>query len=145
MEENKVNLYFVPNTKNETGGQFYNLYINRGERLDLKPFLSDLDDDISDLVKVVKKEDKSFRTAGGMILKKDDEFQSVNVYSQAEEGINISPEAQSNYKILVELVKLSNWQAEQLIETQKKIQELTEILGISEDEEKDYEKIKRKF
>lgn len=141
---NKVNLYFVPNTKNETGGQFYNLYINRGERLDLTPFLEEVDD-IGDLAKKVKKEDKTFKSTGGMILKRDDEFQSVDVYSPDEEGINITPEEQSNYKILVELVRLSNWQAEQLIETQRKIQELTEILGISDEEEIENEKVKRKF
>lgn len=144
MEENKVNLYFVPNTKNETGGQFYNLYINRGERLDLKPFLSSIDD-ISKLAKKVRKEDKTFKSAGGMILKRDDEFQSVEVYSPDEEGINISPEKQNDYKILLGLVKLSNWQAEQLIETQKKIQAMTEILGISEEEEIKNEKVKRKI
>ena len=129
MEENKVNLYFVPNTKNETGGQFYNLYVNRGERLDLRPFLASIGDDIE-----VSKEDESFKGTGGMILKRDDEFQSVDVYSPNKEGINISPEQQTTYNQLLELVTLSNQQAQALIETQQKIQALTESLGLGEEE-----------
>lgn len=134
MEENKVNLYFVPNTKNETGGQFYNLYVNRGERLDLAPFLASIGDDIDKLTDEVSKEDKSFKGTGGMILKRDDEFQSVDVYSPNKEGINISPEQQTTYNQLLELVTLSNQQAQALIETQQKIQALTESLGLGEEE-----------
>ncbi len=134
MEENKVNLYFVPNTKNETGGQFYNLYVNRGERLDLRPFLASIGDDIDKLADEVSKEDESFKGTGGMILKRDDEFQSVDVYSPNKEGINISPEQQTTYNQLLELVTLSNQQAQALIETQQKIQALTESLGLGEEE-----------
>ena len=134
MEENKVNLYFVPNTKNKTGGQFYNLYVNRGERLDLRPFLASIGDDIDKLTDEVSKEDESFKGTGGMILKRDDEFQSVDVYSPNKEGINISPEQQTTYNQLLELVTLSNQQAQALIETQQKIQALTESLGLGEEE-----------
>lgn len=130
MDDNKVNLYFVPNTKNETGGQFYNLYVNRGERLDLKPFLARIGDQIDSLTDEVTKEDETFKGAGGMILKRDDEFQSVDVYSPNQDRINITPEQQNTYNELLGLVTLSNLQVQLLIQTQQKILELTESLGL---------------
>lgn len=133
MEKNKVNLYFVPNPKNERGGQFYNLYVNRGERLDLRPFLESVGKDVDKLTDTVKKEDETFKPAGGMILKRDDEFESVDVYSPNQEGINISPEQQTTYTTLLDLVKMSNEQAQALIETQQRIQALIESLGLSQE------------
>ena len=146
MEENKVNLYFIPNTKNKSGGQFYNLYVNRGEKLDLKPFLDTIGDEIDKLKDEVVKKDKTFKSTGGMILKKDDEFQSVEVYSPNQEGINISPENQNIYRTLLELINLSKIQAQDLIETQQKIKKLTKFLGLDNKEGKIYnEKNKRQF
>ena len=135
MEEkndNKVNVYFVPNMKNPIGGQFYNLYVNRGEQLDLKPFLEIVKGDVDKLIPKVREEDASFKGAGGMILKQGDEFQSASVYSPNEGGINLTPEQQETYNRLLTLVELSSQQAEQLMETQKQIEELTGKLGLEQ-------------
>ena len=135
MEEkndNKVNVYFVPNMKNPIGGQFYNLYVNRGEQLDLKPFLESVKGDVDKLIPQVREEDASFKGAGGMILRQGDEFQSASVYSPNEGGIKLTPEQQETYNRLLTLVELSSQQAEQLMETQKQIEELTGKLGLEQ-------------
>lgn len=64
----KVNVYLIPNFKN-TGGKFYNICTNVGERLDLSNIETFED---------AKKIDASFTKKGGLILKKDEEIGSVS-------------------------------------------------------------------
>lgn len=135
MEEtntNKVHVYFVPNMKNPKGGQFYNLYINRGEKLDLDPFVKSVKGNVDKLVSKVNEEDESFKGVGGMILKQGDEFQSATAYSPNDGSVNLTPEQQDTYNQLLTLVELSSQQAQQLMETQKQIEELTGQLGIEQ-------------
>lgn len=64
----KVNIYLIPNFKN-TGGNFYTICTNEGERLDLSEVKS---------FEEAKKLDSTLVKKGGVILKKDEEIESVN-------------------------------------------------------------------
>ena len=64
----KVNIYLIPNFRN-TGGKFYTICTNVGERLDLSE-ISSFED--------AKKLDDSIVKRGGVILKQDEEIESVN-------------------------------------------------------------------
>lgn len=70
----KVNIYLIPNFKN-TGGKFYTICTNIGEKLDLSSIVSD---DINKTLEEVQKIDSSFKKSGGIILKRDEEIDSVN-------------------------------------------------------------------
>ena len=64
----KVNIYLIPNFRN-TGGKFYIICTNIGERLDLSEITS---------FEEAKKLDDSLVKRGGVILKQDEEIESVN-------------------------------------------------------------------
>ena len=90
-----VNIYFVPNFKNTSGGLFLDCYANQGEYLDLKNILPttvfnfDLpgtrenpdepakNDPISDYVK--KNYDPTFRRIGGIILRLGERFRNISI------------------------------------------------------------------
>lgn len=107
MEARNVNIYFVPNNKNKIGGRFYNVYINRNEKLDLGPFLNSIIE-IDELEEKVQEQDSTFKTTGGIILKKDEEIKSATVYTENNGDINISYEQQDAYDRWIQLDKLSN-------------------------------------
>lgn len=107
MEAKKVNIYFVPNDKNKKGGRFYNVYVNRNERLDLSSFLNSLLD-IDELDDAVQKEDKTFKKTGGIIIKSDEEIESATVYTSNNGEISLSIEEQSEYERWMALDKLSD-------------------------------------
>ena len=66
--KNKVNIYLIPNFRN-TGGKFYTICTNVGERLDLSNIHS-----YEEALKI----DKDIVKRGGLILKKDEEISSVS-------------------------------------------------------------------
>lgn len=107
-----VNVYFVPNPKTPVeGGRFYNCYINRVENLDLGQILPlNLEELIPQGMDVDSIEwyiqdryDPTFKTAGGIILNKDETIGNVNVFKPSDGRIGITPEEHSKYKELEEL------------------------------------------
>ena len=114
---NNVNVYFVPNPNSPIeGGRFYNCYINRVKNLDLGKLLPE---DVLDLDKVVPKGmdvdsiewyiqeyfDDSFKTAGGIILNRDETIGNVNVFRPSGGSVGITPEENEQRKQLQELSK----------------------------------------
>lgn len=114
---NNVNVYFVPNPKSPIeGGRFYNCYINRVKNLDLGKLLPE---DVLDLDKVVPKGmdvdsiewyiqeyyDDTFKTAGGIILNRDETIGNVNVFRPSGGPVGITPEENKQRKQLQELSK----------------------------------------
>lgn len=112
-----VNVYFVPNPKSPIeGGRFYNCYINRVKNLDLGKLLPE---DVLDLDKVVPKGmdvdsiewyiqeyyDDTFKTAGGIILNRDETIGNVNVFRPSGGPVGITPEENEQRKQLQELSK----------------------------------------
>ena len=112
MDSQKVNIYFVPNDKNKTGGRFYNVYLNRKEKLDLKPFLDNTN--IDELEEKIG--DATFKKAGGIILRRNDSIVSATVYTQSSGTIELNHEQLDAYQRLLELEKLSD----ELYKTRKK-------------------------
>lgn len=109
-----VNVYFIenPNTPIE-GGRFYNCYINRVQNLDLGELLPlDLDSIVPEGMDVDSVEwyvqqnyDKTFKTAGGIILSKDETIGNVNIFKPSDGKIGITKEEKSKYDELEELGK----------------------------------------
>lgn len=64
----KLNIYFIPEFK-KTGGKFYTICTNEGEKLDISSISS---------YEEAKKLDSTFAKRGGLILKKDEEIGSVS-------------------------------------------------------------------
>ncbi len=64
----KVNIYLIPNFRN-TGGKFYTICTNIGERLDLSEITS---------FEEAKKLDDSLAKRGGVILKQNEEIESIS-------------------------------------------------------------------
>lgn len=95
-----VNVYFIPNNKSPLdGGRFYNCYINRVDNLDLSQILPlDLDSivptemDIDSVEWYVQEHfDPTFKTAGGIILNKDETIGNVSVFRPNDGTVGISP------------------------------------------------------
>jgi len=107
MEAKNVNIYFVPNNKNKIGGRFYNVYLNREERLDLAPFLDSVVD-IQELEPTVQKEDETFKAAGGIIIKQNETIGSATVYAPDNGEIKLNSEEEMTYAKWLELENLSN-------------------------------------
>ena len=112
-----VNVYFIPNPNSPIeGGKFYNCYINRVKNLDLGKLLSE---DVLDLDKVVPKGidvdsiewyiqkyyDETFKTAGGIILNRDETIVNVNVFRPSGGSVGITPEENEQRMQLQELSK----------------------------------------
>lgn len=100
-ESSNVNVYFIPNNKSPLdGGRFYNCYINRVGNLDLSQILPlDLDSivptemDIDSVEWYVQEHfDPTFKTAGGIILNKDETIGNVSVFRPNDGTVGISPE-----------------------------------------------------
>lgn len=96
-----VNVYFIPNNKSPLdGGRFYNCYINRVGNLDLSQILPlNLDSivptemDIDSVEWYVQEHfDPTFKTAGGIILNKDETIGNVSVFRPNDGTVGISPE-----------------------------------------------------
>ena len=96
-----VNVYFIPNNKSPLdGGRFYNCYINRVGNLDLSQILPlDLDSivptemDIDSVEWYVQEHfDPTFKTAGGIILNKDETIGNVSVFRPNDGTVGISHE-----------------------------------------------------
>ena len=101
-----VNVYFIPNKKSPIdGGRFYNCYINRVNNLNLEEILPlNLDSIVPpemdiDSVEwyVQEKADPTFKTAGGIILNKDETIGNVNVFRPNDGKIGISPEEKEKH------------------------------------------------
>lgn len=76
-----VHVYFYENSKAPSeGGKFYNVYISRNERLDLRKIVPS-GMDIDSVEWYVRQVDKSFKTVGGIILFRDEKISSISVYS----------------------------------------------------------------
>jgi len=109
-----VNVYFVPNPKSPIeGGRFYNCYINRVSNLDLGQIVPlNLDEivpkgmDVDSLEWYIQEyHDSTFKTAGGIILNKDETIGNVNVFKPEDGKIGITPEENARFKELQELGK----------------------------------------
>ncbi len=68
LPKRKINIYLIPNFKN-TGGKFYTICTNVGEKLDLSEISS---------FEEAKKLDSNLVKRGGVILKQDEEIDSVS-------------------------------------------------------------------
>ena len=113
MEE--VNMYFVLNTKNPNGGQFYNIYVNEGKKIDLSKFdTSDIDKFYLD----VKKIDDTFKKAGGLIIGRTKKIGSLTMYTLDKGGMNLSLEEEKAYLDWLELDRKSNELYDRLTEIQ---------------------------
>ena len=66
-ETKKVNIYLIPNFR-KTGGKFYTICTNVGEKLDLSNITS---------YEEAKQLDETFTKRGGLLLKKDEEIDYV--------------------------------------------------------------------
>ncbi len=120
MEE--LNMYFVINKKNPNGGNFYNIYVNEGEKLDLSKYDTT---DIDKFYEEVKLDDPTFKKAGGLIIGKLKTIGSLTMYTKDNGGVNISMEEQDAYNEWLELDKKSNELYEQLSQIQKEKNELS--------------------
>ena len=120
-----VNVYFVPNPKSPMdAGKFYNVYISRAQNLDLEDILPlKLDDIVPNEMDVDSIEwyvqeyhDPTFKTAGGIILNKDETIGNVNIFQPSDGKIGITPEEKTRYQELEELSK----QVKEIINRKKK-------------------------
>lgn len=86
-----VNIYFIPNSKSPTdGGRFYNCYINRADNLDLSAIMPL---DIDSLEWYVQEHiDDTFKTAGAIILNRDETIGNVSVFKPNDGTIGVQPE-----------------------------------------------------
>ena len=107
-----VNVYFIPNPNTPVdGGRFYNCYINRVDNLDLGEILPlDLESivppgmDVDSIEWYVQeKYDPTFKTAGGIILNKDETIGNVSVFKPSDGTVGITPEEKGKYEQLKEL------------------------------------------
>lgn len=124
---NELNMYFVLNNKNPNGGNFYNIYSNEGEKIDISKY------DISDLDKFleeVKKDDPTFKKAGGLIIGKNKTIGSTTLYTLDKGGINLSLEEEITYNTWLELDRKSNELYEKLTEIQLEKNILSEKIKI---------------
>ena len=109
-----VNVYFIPNPKSPIeGGKFYNVYINRASNLNLEEILPlDLESivppemDIDSVEWYVQQHaDPTFKTAGGIILNKDESIGGVSIFKPSDGKVGITPEEKTRYEKLEELSK----------------------------------------
>lgn len=109
-----VNVYFIPNDKSPIeGGRFYNCYINRVGNLDLSQILPlnleeivppSLDIDSVEWY-VQQRYDSTFKTAGGIILNKDETIGNVNVFKPNDGKVGVSPEEKEKMDQISDLDK----------------------------------------
>ena len=120
-----VNVYFVPNPKSPVeGGLFYNVYINRVDNLNLDKIIPlNLEEivpkglDVDSLEWYVQEHyDDTFKTAGGIILNKDETIGNVSVFQPSEGKIGVTKEEHSKYQELEEI----SGKVKEIIEKKKK-------------------------
>ena len=109
-----VNVYLIPNPNSPVeGGRFYNCYINRIDNLDLSEIVplnleeivpEDMDVDAIEWY-VQENYDETFKTAGGIILNKDETIGNVNIFAPSDGRIGITPEQRDKYQELEEVSK----------------------------------------
>lgn len=130
-----VNVYFVENPKApKEGGKFYNVYINRVEKLDLYQVLPlDLSSivapntDIDAVEWLVGQKDKTFKKVGGIILYRDETIGDITVYRVNDGKISISPEEKAK------LDTINNLDSQISIK-EDRVKELDELIKTKEDE-----------
>ncbi len=108
MKERKSHLYLIPNEKNRIGGDFYNIYISRGEKLDLSSFYKP-GSTISEVENQMQKIDPTFKKIGGIILNQGEMIDSTFTFIPK----NASKELEE-YQLLKEYIELSIEQGEAL-------------------------------
>lgn len=128
-----VNVYFVPNPKSPIdGGKFYNCYISRAKNLNLEDILPlKLEDivppsmDIDSIEWYVQeKYDPTFKTAGGIILNKDETIGNVTVFQPSDGKIGITKEEKNKYD---ELEELSQKVKEIIVKKKQETSEFTKL------------------
>ena len=135
-----VNIYFIPNNKSPLdGGRFYNCYINRVNNLDLSQILPlDLDSivppemDIDSVEWYVRQYDETFKTAGGIILNKDETIGNVNVFRPNDGKVGVSIEEKQK------IDEISNLDS-QIEEKNKKLKELDNEIEAKENKSNEVE------
>ncbi|MBR2712285.1 MAG: hypothetical protein IKE73_01100 [Bacilli bacterium] len=125
-----VNVYFIPNPKSPMdGGLFYNCYINRVDNLDLSKILPldlntivppEMDIDSVEWY-VQEKFDPTFKTAGGIILNRDETIGNVSVFKPNDGTVGVSPEEKEKMDKINDLDS-------QIEEKQKKLEEINKEL-----------------
>lgn len=126
-----VNVYFVPNSKSPVeGGRFYNCYINRVGKLDLSEILPlNLDEivspdtDIDEVEKIVQKVDPTFKTAGAIILNKDETIGDVSIFKPNDGKVGVSPEEKERIEKIDNLDTEINEKTEKVSSLDKEIEE----------------------
>ena len=105
-QNSNVNAYFIPNDKTPVeGGRFYNCYINRRENIDLDALIPpNMDIDAVEWY-VQEHIDDTFKTAGGIILNKDETIGNVSVFRPNDGTIGISPEDKAKMDRISDLDK----------------------------------------
>lgn len=128
-----VNVYFVPNPKSPIeGGKFYNCYISRAKNLNLEDILPlKLEDivppsmDIDSIEWYVQeKYDPTFKTAGGIILNRDETIGNVTVFKPSDGKIGITKEEKDKYD---ELEELSQKVKEIIVKKKEETTEFTKL------------------
>lgn len=123
-----VNIYFIPNSKGpNTGGRFYNCYINRVDNLDLSNiFQSYMEDNETPCMDIDSIEwfmreyyDNSFKAVGGIILNHDETIGNVNIFSPNDGNVTISKDDALGYDELKVLLASAN----DIIKKKSKLQE----------------------
>ena len=136
-----VNVYFIPNDKSPIdGGRFYNCYINRIQNLDLSAILPlGLNEivppqmDIDSIEWYVQENyDDTFKTAGGIILNKDETIGNVNVFRPNDGKVGITVEEKEK------MDKISNLDI-QIKDKEKKLNGLEDSLKEKEEQIKNTE------
>lgn len=139
-----VNVYFIPNNKSPMdGGRFYNCYINRVGNLDLSQILPlNLDDIVPDGMDIDSIEwyiqqnyDETFKTAGGIILNKDETIGNVSVFRPNDGTVGVSLEEKEK------LDEIDNLDAQ--IEEKRKV--LESLNGEIESKEKQSQDVENKM
>lgn len=136
-----VNVYFIPNDKSPIdGGKFYNCYINRVQNLDLSAILPlSLDEivppqmDIDSIEWYVQENyDDTFKTAGGIILNKDETIGNVNVFRPNDGKVGITIEEKNK------MDKISDLDI-QIEDKEKRLKELEDSLKEKEEQTRNTE------
>lgn len=116
MKERKSHLYLIPNEKNRIGGDFYNIYISRGEKLDLSRFYQP-GSTIAEVETQMKKIDPTFKKIGGIILNQGEMIDSTFTFIPK----NATKELEE-YQLLKEYIDLSIEQGEVLKKQMKELE-----------------------
>ena len=136
-----VNVYFIPNNKSPLdGGRFYNCYINRVGNLDLSQILPlDLDSivppdmDIDSVEWYVQEyHDPTFKTAGGIILNRDETIGNVSVFKPNDGTVGVTVEQKEKIDEIDDLDA-------QIEEKKKILSSLNDEIDIKEKKSQDVE------